>query len=254
MIGMEYIEIQGQKVVSAMAKEINLCFLNILSRPFEKCHSVFFLNAHCANLRFNNNDYRTAIDDAFLVLNDGLGVDIAAWRQGKKFKENLNGSDLIDEGEFLKLCAKKGFTVFILGGKPEVLDKAIVNYSANYPNLKIVGNHHGYFDTEEDINVVDRINKSQADILLVCFGCPKQELWIHKYKKLLKVKLAFGLGGSIDQVAKVIPRAPRIFIKTRFEWFYRLCQEPRRLFWRYTIGNIIFLWRVLLNRRPNNRQ
>jgi N-acetylglucosaminyldiphosphoundecaprenol N-acetyl-beta-D-mannosaminyltransferase len=248
LFSVKYISIAGVDVVSSNSTEMIRVFINVLEREFERCNPVYYLNAHCANLAFDIPEYRRALLEALYVINDGIGLDIAAWRQGKRFKENLNFSDFIDEGEFLRVCADKGHSLFILGGREGVLNKAVANYRANYPGLKVVGSHHGYFNPQEDQQIVQCINGKRPDILLVGLGNPKQELWINKYRNQLNVKLAFSVGGSIDQVAMVTPRAPRIFIKLRLEWFFRLCQEPRRLWKRYLIGNTVFLWRVLLNK------
>jgi exopolysaccharide biosynthesis WecB/TagA/CpsF family protein len=245
---MEYIEILGVPVVNSNFDDMNQELMNVLDRDFDRCHPVYFLNAHGGNLTFTDPKFAKALKEATYVLNDGIGVDMAAWMKGKKFIANLNGSDLIDEGEFLRMCAERNTPVYILGAKQEVLDLAVKNYKENYPGLNVCGSHHGYFDhygDDESMPVVEDINNSGAEVLLVGFGNPRQEHWIEAYREHLKCKLAFGFGGSIDQVAKVVPRAPKFWIAIRMEWFFRLCQEPQRLWRRYLIGNVTFLWRAL---------
>ncbi len=249
---MNHINILGIPVINSTADIINGMFADILKKPFQRCYTVYFINAYGGNLSFEDKAFAKALKDADFLLNDGLGLDIAAWVQGKKFQENLNGSDLIDEGEFLKICAAQGFTVFVLGAKQEVLDLCIVNYRKEYPGLKIIGSHHGYFNHYSDegsLPVVEAINASGADVLLVGFGNPRQEHWINTYKERLRCKLAIGYGGSIDQVAKVVPRAPKFWISIRMEWLFRLFQEPRRLWKRYLIGNTIFITRSIFRRK-----
>jgi len=246
---MDHIDILGIPVINSTAKAVNSVFDGILSRPFERCYTVYFVNAYGGNLSFEDKAFAKALKDADFLLNDGLGVDMAAWLRGRKFKENLNGSDLIDEGDFLKICAAKNYTVFVLGAKQEVLDLAVANYRKEYPGLKIVGSHHGYFNhygDDQSLPVVEAINASGADVLLVGFGNPRQEHWINAYKDRLRCKMAIGFGGSIDQVAKVVPRAPKFWIAIRMEWLFRLFQEPKRLWRRYLIGNIVFLSRALV--------
>jgi N-acetylglucosaminyldiphosphoundecaprenol N-acetyl-beta-D-mannosaminyltransferase len=248
---MEHINILGIPVINSTTKKVNQAFEDILSRTFQKCYTVYFVNAYGGNLSFEDKDFTKALKEADFLLNDGIGVDMAAWFQGRKFEENLNGSDLIDEGEFLKICAAKGFTVFILGAKQEVLDLAVANYLKEYPGLQIVGSHHGYFNhygDDQSLPVVELINSTKADVLLVGFGNPRQEHWINNYKSQLQCKLAIGYGGSIDQVAKVVPRAPKFWISIRMEWLFRLFQEPQRLWRRYLIGNTVFLSRALFRR------
>lgn len=248
---MNTIEILGVPVVNSNFETMNKVLDDLCAAPFERCHPIYFLNAHGANLTFQDEKFTKALKNASYILNDGIGVDMAAWLKGKAFEENLNGSDLIDEGEFLKICATKGHTLYILGAKQEVLDLAITNYKKEYPGLKIVGSHHGYFNhyaDDESLPVIEDINKSGADVLLVGFGNPRQEHWIDAYKDKLNCKMAIGFGGSIDQVAQVVPRAPKFWISIRMEWFFRLCQEPGRLWERYLVGNVVFLWRALFRR------
>lgn len=248
---MKTIEILGVPVVNSNMETMNKVLDDMLAAPFERCHPIYFLNAHGANLTFEDEAFTKALKEATYILNDGIGVDMAAWIKGKAFEENLNGSDLIDEGEFLKICAKKGYKVYILGAKQEVLDLAVTNYKKDYPGLNVVGSHHGYFNhygDDESLPVVEDINNSGAEVLLVGFGNPRQEHWINAYKEHLKCKMAIGFGGSIDQVAKVVPRAPKFWIAIRMEWFFRLCQEPQRLWKRYLIGNVVFLSRALFRR------
>ena len=114
-----------------------------------------------------------------------------------------------------------------------------------------MGSHHGYFNhygDDQSLPVVELINSTKADVLLVGFGNPRQEHWINNYKSQLRCKLAIGYGGSIDQVAKVVPRAPKFWISIRMEWLFRLFQEPQRLWRRYLIGNTVFLSRALFRR------
>lgn len=246
------IDILGVPVVNSTAPVVNDLFAQILEAPFERCYTVYFLNAHGANLSFEDEPFAKALQECDIMLNDGVGVDMAAWMQGKRFEENLNGSDLIDEGEFLHICARNNYGVFILGAKQEVLDKAVANYKADYPGLNVVGSQHGYFNhygDDESLPVVEAINQSGADVLLVGFGNPRQEHWIQAYRHKLRCKLAVGFGGSIDQVAKVVPRAPKFWVNIRMEWFFRLFQEPQRLWRRYLIGNVVFLTRAFFRRK-----
>lgn len=248
---MEHINILGIPVINSTTREVNSIFDELLAKPFQKCYTVYFVNAYGGNLSFEDRDFARALKEADFLLNDGIGVDMAAWLKGRRFRENLNGSDLIDEGDFLKICAAKGYTVYIVGAKQEVLDLAVANYLKEYPGLKIIGSHHGYFNhyaDESSLPVIEQINASGADVLLVGFGNPRQEHWINRYKGQLRCKMAIGYGGSIDQVAKVVPRAPKFWIAIRMEWLFRLFQEPKRLWRRYLIGNTVFLTRALFRR------
>ena len=107
-------------------------------------------------------------------------------------------------------------------------DLAKKNMQKDYPGLNIVGVRNGYFTDDEEEEIINEINASGADILFVCLGAPRQEKWIHKNKDKLKVRVAMGVGGSIDVFAGTVQRAPDFFCKTGLEWFYRLMKEPWR--------------------------
>ena len=249
---MQRINIMGVEVVNETAGEITRQLVQLAEAPFDRCHTVYFLNAHGANLSFRDPTYAQALDNATWILNDGIGVDIAAWLQGRSFKANLNGSDLINEGEFLLLCAERRLRVFLLGARQTVLELAVEYYLQAFPGLLIAGTHHGYFDHQTESAsryIVDRINDSGADILLAGLGNPLQEHWIDAHRTRLYCKLAIGFGASLDQVAGVRPRAPKSWIRMRAEWVYRLLQEPRRLWRRYLFGNNVFLWRAVFRRK-----
>ena len=165
------------------------------------------------------------VNSADLVLADGVGITYGAKILGKPLKDRVPGIDFISRlfGE-LKSSDK---TVFLLGAKPGVADKAAENLREEYPGLKIVGTCDGYF--QDDSVPIDKINSVKPDLLLVCLGCPKQEYWMHDNIDKLDVKLMAGLGGSLDVFAGVAERAPEKWQKLGLEWFYRLIKEPKRI-------------------------
>lgn len=196
----------------------------------EKKISVFTPNAEIAELAAENKEIQALLNRADILLPDGAGVVLASKILKKPLKEKVAG---VDFGEnILALAAKRGHTVYFLGGKPTVAEMAAANMRIKYPSLSVVGAHDGYFqkDGTENDALIDAINESGADILFVCLGAPAQEKWIDKNKKsLTHAKLLMGLGGSLDVYAGVAKRAPKIFIKAHLEWFYRLLKEPRRI-------------------------
>ena len=140
--------------------------------------------------------------------------------------------------------------IFILGAKPGVIEKTMNNLHSLYGHkitAQIVGFHHGYFKAEENNNIIEKINKSGANILLVCFGIPKQEQWVLDNFHALSTKAFLPGGGCIDFYTgeKKISRAPKIMQKLGLEWFFRFLLDPLRLFDRYFIGGIIFIKMVI---------
>lgn len=202
---------------------------------------VAFLNAHLANLAFENVTLRESLD-SFLVFNDGLGVDLASYiLYRKKFPSNLNGSDFIpnflnDTGHALRIA--------LVGGRREVIDSVIKNLEHRWPRHRIVAAHHGYFRDEEEKSIARRIKDAAADVVLVAMGNPKQEEWIQRNVPT-SCCVGLGVGAFFDFFSGSVPRAPLFIRRTRMEWLYRLVIEPRRLWRRYTIDNILFMSRIL---------
>ena len=123
--------------------------------------------------------------------------------------------------------AGEGKSVFLLGAKPGVAERAAKNLAENYPGLLIAGTHDGYFN--EDAPVVEAVNAASPDLLLVCLGAPKQEKWMRSNAAKLAVGLMIGAGGSLDVFAGTAERAPEGWQKAGLEWLYRLLKEPRRI-------------------------
>lgn len=165
-----------------------------------------------------------AVNSAYMVVPDGIGIIYGAKILGTPLKQKLPGIDLAQE--LFERMAKGGQTLFLLGAKPGVAEKAAESLAARYPGLNIVGTNDGYF--QKDAPVLEKINALSPDLLLVCLGAPKQELWMMENAPKLQVGLMAGLGGSLDVFAGVTQRAPEVWQKLGLEWFYRLCKEPSR--------------------------
>lgn len=175
--------------------------------------------------------------ESVLIVNDGIGMDIAAMLiRRSRFKENLNGTDFTP---YLLRQADRPLRLFLLGGKPQVVGRA-ADYARQQLGQEVVGMCDGYAGMS-DIRLIERIERSQPDILLVALGNPVQEQWIMQHWEALNVPLAMGVGALFDFWAGAKPRAPRVVQNLRLEWFYRLCLEPRRLLRRYTVDILHFL-------------
>jgi len=188
-------------------------------------------------LAAENAALKTAVNSADLVLADGIGIVYAAKILGKPLKQKLPGIDFINA--LFGRMSENGQSVYLLGakpgtdGKPSVAELAAESLKKAYPGIVISGTHHGYFT--DDAEIVAAIREKAPDLLLVCLGFPKQELWMYKYCGKLKegvnplpVGLMAGLGGSLDVFAGVTKRAPEAMRKLGLEWLYRLYKEPRR--------------------------
>jgi len=174
---------------------------------------------------------------------DGKSVVWASWFLGKPLPERVAGPDLMHE--VVKLAFHKGYRIFLLGAREEVVNKVASEYSSRFSDKIIAGYHHGYFGQDDEEDIVNQIAASQAQILFVAMTSPKKELFLEKYEKQLNVPFIMGVGGSFDIVAGIIKRAPMWMQKSGLEWLYRLLQEPRRMWKRYLVTNSLFIYYVL---------
>ena len=206
-------------------------------RPGHLC----YVNAHSLNLAYTDDRYRDVISRADLVLNDGIGLDLAARMRGRRFPENLNGSDFTHR--LLSLAAEEEWRVYLYGGQPGVAAGARDRLCQAIEGLEIVGVCDGYGD-RTDVEVVAEIRAARADVVIVALGQPQQELWLDACLGATGCHLGVGVGAFLDFVSGRVVRAPRWMNRLGIEWLFRLGQEPGRLWRRYVVGNPLFLWRA----------
>jgi len=207
--------------------------------------TVAFLNAHCVNTAAHDKAYARALRAADVVLPDGAGISLAAKLTGRKLRENLNGTDLC-----MPLCreaARQGKSIYLLGAAPGVADDAAKNLITRVPGLRIAGTQDGFFDEQDSQSVIDEINQSGADIVMVAMGVPLQDVWLHQHRNALDAQLVMGVGALFDFTAGRVSRAPAAVRKAKLEWAWRLAMEPRRMFKRYVLGNPMFVARAMMH-------
>ena len=191
----------------------------------EGSHYVVTPNPEIVEVCRENTEAMAAVNGADLVLPDGIGVIKGAAMLGTPLKEKTPGIEFASA--LMGKMAEEGLSLYLLGAKPGVAERAAERLAAQYPGLKIAGTHDGYF--QEDGPVVEAIRQSGADCVFVCLGAPKQELWMKKNGPDTGARLLCGLGGSLDVFAGTVERAPRFWCDHGLEWFYRLCKEPKRI-------------------------
>ena len=191
----------------------------------EGMHYVVTPNPEIVEICRENPEANRVINEADLVLPDGIGVIKGAAMLGTPLKERTPGIEFA--AHLMGKMAEEGLSLYLLGAKPGVAELAAQKLTEQYPGLKIAGTHDGYF--KEDAPVVKAIAASGADCVFVCLGAPKQEFWIKKNGSATGARLLCGLGGSLDVVAGTVERAPKFFCDHGLEWFYRLCKEPKRI-------------------------
>lgn len=170
-------------------------------------------------------EFKTILNQADLVLPDGIGVVYSAKILGTPLKGRVPGIDFASN--MLEVLNEKGGRLFLLGAKPGVAEQAGERILEQHPNIVLCGTQDGYFKDEQD--VVRKVADARPDLLFVCLGAPKQEKWIARWGMLTGAKLAIGLGGALDVFAGNVERAPEAWQKAGMEWAYRLKKEPQRI-------------------------
>lgn len=193
-------------------------------------------------------------DNADMVLVDGKPlVWVAKWHK-KPVKEKISGSDLVPL--LCKVAADKGYTMFILGGKDGIAEQAKKKLEKDLPNINIVGTYAPPFGFEKDEQELQKINgmisEVKPDLLIACFGCPKQEKFIYENIEKYDAKVSICAGATVDFLAGNVKRAPRWMSDHGLEWLYRFFQEPKRLFKRYFIDDIQIV-RLMIKYRKNSK-
>lgn len=229
--------------VSVCTRELALAFLlrRLAARVPIK---LAFANMHLLSVMQDRKVPAALLDD-FLVLNDGIGLDIASFilhREG--FPENLNGTDLVPA---LLKAVSPSTRVFLFGATPEVVGRA-GEVLTKLCDITICGMSDGYGVMADRTFVAQRIREARADIVLVALGNPGQEAWIAEASPRLGAPLVIGVGALFDIITGDYPRAPALIRRLRLEWLHRLALEPSRLFRRYTGEAALFFFKVLRER------
>src|SRR5512140_1111690 len=212
------------------------------------------VNINAINLAQDDQEFRKILNESSVVYCDGEGVRLGARLLGVTLPPRIVLTYWI--WELCAFAAEKGFSIFLLGGTPGAAEEAAAAMRKRFAGLRIVGTHHGYFNKEgeESDRVVDLIRHSQPNILFVCFGMPLQEHWTRRnFERLTANVMLFG-GSTIEYAAGRKTLAPAWMSRHGLEWFFRLLQEPRRLWRRYLIGNPLFILKVLIQLAREGKQ
>jgi len=225
----------------SMAEALEMIERVVKSRE-RRC--VFFVNADCMNISARDPEYHgTLVRDDAWVFGDGAGIKLAGAIIRQPVRDNVNGTDMFPL--LASQCARNGQTIFLLGAKDGIAEEVKRRMTSLHPGLRIAGAHHGYFRHDDCEDVIEKINASGADILMVAFGAPLQERFIAKHRARLHAPVVMGVGGLFDFYSGRIPRAPKVLRDASLEWAWRLAMEPRRMWKRYLVGNFTFVGRVL---------
>ena len=219
-------------------------FLSIIESGIKSGRQIaqFGVNSATINDIVRNEEFRHIINSADLVHIDGMSVVWALRSFSYSVPERVATPDLADG--ILAMADREEMSVFLFGAKEATLSLCRKNIEKKYPHLKIAGSRNGYYLPEEEESIFNIINEASPDILLLGMSSPKKELFFESYRHKIRARYILGVGGYFDILSGQIKRAPRWMQNSGMEWFFRLLQEPRRLWKRYLIGIHQFFWLV----------
>ncbi len=211
---------------------------------------ILNVNINCLNLANEKLWLKTFLNNSEIVFCDGSGVILGAKLLGETIHERVTYADWM--WYLADFANENNYSLYLLGGKPGIAEIASKKLIDKFPDLRIVGTHHGYFDKSngsiENVKVIEGINELSPNILILGFGMPTQEQWLMENWDGLNADIALTGGAVFDYVSGELRRAPDWMTNHGMEWLGRMLIEPRRLWRRYLIGIPIFFWRIILQR------
>lgn len=220
--------------------------MDLWIRNQDKGRYIMVANVQSVMESHKNLLYKKAADNADLIVPDGMPIVVVGRWRGFHLKQRADGPGLMAEA--MKVTGEKGWRHYFYGGTPETIIILIERLQKQWPDVQVAGSYAPPFrplTDEEDKEVVEKINNSNADVLWVGLGNPKQEIWMQEHRDQVNVPVMLGIGQAFDLLAGLKKHAPIWMSNMGIEWLYRLVKEPRRLWKRYLINNPWFIYLVL---------
>jgi len=227
--------------IDALTMQETIAIVETGIKEKRNIHHVVVNAAKIVNSQ-KNPVLKESIAHCDIINADGQSIVWASKYLGKALPERVAGIDLMIN--LVEMAHQKEYRIFLLGAKDEILNKVVSFYREKYGNYLVAGYRNGYYSKEEEAEVAKEIADSKADMLFVAITSPKKEIFLNKYKDIIKVPFIMGVGGSFDVISGKTKRAPLWMQETGLEWFYRVLQEPGRMWKRYLFGNSEFLYLV----------
>lgn len=205
--------------------------------------TCYGINVHSVNTALATPDYYAALQRCPAVYCDGFGVYLACKILGQPIPARLCTTDYVFP--ICEALGREGMSIYILGNPPGVAERAAQILQEHSPGLVVKGTHSGYFDAEEEAQIITEIRELKPDLLWVGMGNPVQELWVEKHREALNVPVTLTCGAMMECVSGALKRPPAWMCDHGLEWLYRLLTQTSRTWRRYLIGNPLFLWRVM---------
>lgn len=239
--GLSTVAVTREDLSAAMASD---CLEARLNRDTWLPKLVFSSNGQGVALVGRDQQFRAAMKSADIVHADGMPVVFASRIASVQLPERISTTDFFHDAA--RAAGLHGLKFFFLGARDEQNAAAAAAASRLYPEARIVGRHHGYFSEDEDESICEMIRQSEADVLWVALGKPRQELWcVRNRERLVGVGWVKTCGGLYSFLAGDSPRAPQWMQASGLEWLYRTIDDPKRLAWRYLSTNPYAFYRLL---------
>lgn len=246
-MGLQTVDILGVPFSTMTMDETIRYMMNELEKEHAHTFQVVTANPEIVMCAKKDPGFKETLLEADLITPDGIGVVKASAMLGTPLKERVAGFDLMSDLMAALSKENKKVSIFLLGAKPHVVERAAKTLTERYMAVTIVGMQDGYFKQEQEEEIVARIQEAKPDLLLVALGFPRQENFIQNNKHRLNTKVAVGVGGSLDVWAGEVKRAPKWIQAIHLEWFYRLCSNPTR--WRRQLVLAEFLKEVVRSKK-----
>lgn len=196
-------------------------------------------------------ELRRIVRDSTLISADGAGVVLASRLLGRPIPSRVTGVDLFLE--LMRLAPLEGWRPYLIGAKPEVIERTVEVLQGRFPGLRLAGYRDGYFKEDEDPAIAAQIRDSGADLLFVGMPSPRKETFLGRHLHTMDVPFTMGVGGTFDVVSGTVQRAPGWAQRSGLEWAFRLAQEPRKMWRRNVYGSTTFLYRTVCASRGTYR-
>lgn len=244
---MDRIDILGSKINATNMKDV-LSNVDLLIKS-NKSHYICVSNVHTVVTGIKDTQYRNITNTSSMSIPDGMPLTWVGRRRGHKDMSKCSGPDVMTE--LFELSEQKGYTHYFYGGTEDVLKLLEKKLKNNYPKLNIAGMYSPPFrslNEDEDVEIINKINQLDPDIIWIGLGAPKQEIWMSEHVSKIKSSIIFGVGAAFNFHAGTVKRAPLWMQNHGIEWLHRLIKEPRRLWKRYLVTNVVFLVSLIFYR------
>ncbi|GAB1800830.1 WecB/TagA/CpsF family glycosyltransferase [Priestia megaterium] len=244
ILGVQIAAINMEWLLKYLVNNIKSEFGNRLAGDY-----ICISNVHTTVTSYKNASYREVQNSALMAIPDGGPLSTIGKKRGHKDMDRTAGPSLMDE--LFKISVENNYRHYFYGSTEETLERMLTFLQEDYPGIQVVGTYSPPFrpiTEDEDEAIVKHINEAKPDFVWIGLGAPKQEVWMFEHQGKVN-GLMLGVGAGFDYFAGNISRAPEWMQRINMEWFYRLIQEPRRLFKRYFYTNIKFIWHCVIRGR-----